>query len=120
MTLRRTSLFPHMPRSKKFVDSDDEIVEHWSLSLMNLYQTLQTNFRSTGYLLPNLSAADIADFREQFAPYDLKMLPPALANNRGLTAFDIDNNVPKVFIISYNPDNTLDFATTNWKTYQLV
>ena len=120
MALQRTSLFPHMPRSKKLVDPDGEIVEHWHLSLMNLYQTLQTNLRATGYLLPNLTAADISDFREQFAPYDNKVLPTQLSNNRGLTAFDTDNNVPKVFIISYNPDNTLDFANTNWKTYQLV
>lgn len=118
--VRRSSLFPHIPRTKRIVDKIGELTEHWHLSLMNLYQTLQSSFRSTGYLLPNMAADEFTSFRNQFAPYDNKILPTALANNRGLTAFDVDNNVPKVFIIVYNSNKTLNFSATNWKTYTIT
>jgi hypothetical protein len=120
MRSRRTtiSLFPHMPRSMKIVDKMGILVEHWHLSLMNLYQTLQSTFKNTGFVAPKMNTVDFSEFVSRYTPYVNKVLPGNLADDNGSFAFDIDNNFPRWFIITYNPDGT--FLSATWKEVQLV
>lgn len=114
----RSSLFSHMPRTKRIADKNGDLSEHWYLSIMNLYQTLQTNFRSTGYLFPSVESMNIDSIYAKYQQYVSKLLPTNVEDISGLTLFDSTNRVPKIFIITYNSDNTV--LKADWYTYTVT
>lgn len=114
----RSSLFPHMPRGGQIADDKGNLTEHWGLSLMNVYQTLQKTFRSSGFMVPRVTESDINDIQSKYTPYLGKLLPRTLEDISGMDVFDSTNRLRKVFIITYNANSTVN--TAEWKTYTLT
>lgn len=59
-TRKQQALFPDLPRDTKFVDENGNIESDWRLYFEQLTATLQTLLKPEGYVIPPLSAADIA------------------------------------------------------------
>lgn len=117
-TNARASLFPHMPRTEKIVDKEGELTEHWHLSIMNLYQTLQRNFRTTGFLLPGLGEFNIDNIWNYYQPFVNHILPKSVEDISGLTLFDLTNRIPKIFIITYNSNR--EILKADWYSFNLT
>ena len=99
-----------MPRSPKIVDKDGRLTQHWENSFMNLYQVLQANFKTTGYLIPSVNATDLQAIQNQYQEYVNHPLPPGINNIAGQLAFNTTTNYLNQFVIANDENNNIFLA----------
>jgi hypothetical protein len=128
-TKQTQSIFPDFPRDPKVIDKDGGLTQQWHLGLSSLFQALQVNLKNEGFLLPSLTAAQIATIQAIYFPYIGHPLPqndPSVTGQlnipdiSGQTVFDSTNRVPKVFIITYDGATPPNIVTAAWLTFTLT
>ena len=116
---KKGSIFPDFPRGSPAVDKDGNLTHAWHLQLSALFQGLQRNFKNEGIQLPQLDDNEIATIQGLYNPKYLgQALPQNLPDISGQVIFDKTDRVPKVFIITYNTDNTI--LDASWKTFTVT
>lgn len=119
-TKKPSAIFPDFPRDKKIAKENGEISDSWSLSLNNVYQSLQKNFSNEGIVFPPLSSTDIATIQAIYTPLIGNPLPQNTPDISGKSVFDSTNRVPKQFIITYDGSTPPNIVTAAWKTFTLT
>lgn len=130
----RQSIFPDFPRGSNIANQDGSMTPAWHLALSNLFQNLQSTFSNEGYSLPYLSSSDLDDIKAIYTRLIGKTLShtnPTTPNISGKIVYDVDNEVPKVFIIEFetkgDPSSQILGTTTTpagndptWKTFTIT
>jgi hypothetical protein len=117
-----TSVFPDMPRAKNIAGKDGNIHPDWSTGLAALFQTCQKQFSNEGYQFPPLTPSEQAAIQSIYQPYVVGVLPLPIniPNISSAMIYDPVNNVPKMFIITFNADPEPKVLTASWKTFTLT
>lgn len=108
------ALFPDLPRELPVIGENGDFNPLWSLGLSSLFQALQENYKNEGILFPKLSADNIANIQAVYTPYIGLPLPTNIPDISGQTVFDIDNRVPKQFIITYDTSSPPIVLSAQW------
>ncbi len=130
----RQSIFPDFPRGVNIAHKDGSMTEAWHLSLSNLYQNLQRTFSNEGFSLPLVAESDLDDIKQIYTNLIGKKLSdtnPTTPNISGRIVYDIDNEVPKIFVIEFevkgDPNSKILGTTTtpvgtdpDWKTFTIT
>jgi hypothetical protein len=114
------ALFPDLPRESPVIDKNNSFTNTWTLAFSNLFQTLQTNLKNEGFLLPSLNASQITTIQNIYTPIIGGPLPLNIPDISGQTIFDSTIRVPKVFIITYDGATPPNITAASWKTYTLT
>lgn len=104
-TPKQQAVFPDLPRQHPIVGKDGMMTDYWSLFFDNLVTTLQNNFNPEGILVPNQTAANIADLTAT------QPNPPTGANTRLSTANVLYDSTNHEFKGNING---------TWKTFTLT
>lgn len=122
----RQSLFPDFPRGVNMVRPDGHLSNIWELALSNVFQNLQRIFSNEGYALPILSEEDINFIESIYTNLigrTLGSTNPPTPDISGRIVYDVDNEVPKIFIIKFatpgNPNTEIQTGT-GWKTFTIT
>lgn len=59
-TNKPQTIFPDLPRNSPLVDNNGNMNMYWQLFFQNLVLALQANLKNEGFVMPPLSASDIA------------------------------------------------------------
>ena len=114
------SIFPDMPREQPAVDEQGNFTALWDLGLSSLFQALQVNFKNEGIVFPPLSATNITNIQDIYAPYIGVPLPNGIPYISGQTVFDITKRVSKQFVITYDSSTPPNILTAAWRTFAFV
>jgi hypothetical protein len=114
------ALFPDMPRENPAIDKNMGFNQTWTLAFSNLFQTLQSNFKNEGFLLPPLNSSQITTIEDIYTSLIGGPLPLNIPDISGQTIFDSNTRKPKVFIITYDGATPPNIVTASWKTYVLM
>lgn len=130
----RQSIFPDMPRDRKITDGNGNMIPAWHLAFSNLFQNLQGTFSNEGFSLPLLNSSDLDDIKAIYTRligHKLSYTNPTTPNISGNIVYDVDNEVPKIFIIEFEkkgdpssqilgPSTTPVGNAPTWKTFTIT
>lgn len=60
-TRKQQAIFPDLPRDKKVVDNEGNMMPSWLLFFQQLVMSLQTNFKPEGIVTPPKPSSEIAN-----------------------------------------------------------
>ena len=108
------SIFPDFPRSPYVTDQNGIIQPEWFMALAVMFQSLQSNFKTEGIMVPKLSYTEIETIESDYSLYVGSTLPVGVEDISGQFVFDITNGIMKVFVISFDVDAII--LSAKWKT----
>ncbi len=117
------SFIPDSPRDNKAIDEDGTLSADYQLFIDQLILGLQSNLTPEGWMLPLLTASQLATVQAVYTPYIAGTYPDmlkVLPDISGSIVFDSTNRIPKVFIITYNGATPPIILTAQWRAYVLV
>lgn len=126
------SLFPDCPRQDKLVDEKGFPTQTWKFFFDQQTNALQKILKNEGFLLPLLTAAELATIEALYTPFTGSPgtpLPQNVAGNisgsfladiSGQMVFDSTNRVPKIFIITYDGSTPPNVLTARWWTFTIT
>lgn len=109
------SIFPDLPRETPAVDKNGDFNTLWELGFSSLFQALQTNFKNEGIVFPSLSATNMTNIQNLYAPYvggTYEILTSNLPDISGQTVFDMDTYISNQFVIV--KDNSGAVTLAEW------
>jgi hypothetical protein len=120
---RLAGYIPDLPRDMSVVkdmNGNYSLNTSMQLNLSNLYQALQGLISNDGLQLPPLSPTQQANIAAIYTALIGFPLPPNTPNIAGRMAYDYTNNVPIVFIITFNTAvNPYTVTGASWKTFTI-
>lgn len=99
-----------MPRSQRIADKEGNITQHWENSLMNVYNTLQRNLKTSGYLIPSVGSDDLQNIQNTYAQYIGTTLPTGIENISGQIAYNVGTNYINQFVIATDDQSNIFLA----------
>jgi hypothetical protein len=118
-----TGLFPDLPREAPIVDKDGKLTDLWSLGFAQLFQSLQTNYKNEGILIPSLTTtqanAIAATYTRFYSPMNIP-LDPGVPDISGQMIYNRTILAPQIFIITFDGATPPNVTGASWKTFTIT
>jgi len=114
------SLFPDVPRTPNVTDDSGKLNEDWRIGFAQIYQALQANFSNEGIALPPVTPTQQGVVTAYYTTLVGAPLPVGVKDISGRTIYDPVNQVPKVFIITFDGATPPNVTGASWKTYTIT